>query len=78
MGREGVVHSRSLMRQVNQRAVLRFQEAAVNQIEFACECGDVACFETVTSSPSDYYKLCASGDFLLAPGHRTPDGEAPF
>jgi hypothetical protein len=63
------------MRQVNQRAVHRFQGAADDQIEFACECGDVACFETVALTPSDYYGFCASGDFLLAPGHLTPGAE---
>ena len=77
-GREGVVHTRGLMRQLNQRAVQRFQGAAGDQIEFACECGDVACFETMALTPSDYYKLCASGDFLLAPGHLTPADEIPF
>ena len=70
-GREGALHTRSLMREVNERAVQRFQLAGHDEIDLFCECGDVACFETATLTPSRYRELCASGAFLVAPGHRT-------
>ena len=69
-GREGALHTRSLMREVNERAVQRFQMAGDDEIDLFCECGDVACFETATLTPSRYRELCASGAFLVAPGHR--------
>jgi hypothetical protein len=69
-GREGAVRTRNLMREVNQRAVQRFQLAGDDEIDLFCECGDVACFETATVTPSCYRELCASGAFLVAPGHR--------
>jgi hypothetical protein len=71
-GREGAVRTRNLMREVNQRAVERFQVAGDDEIDLVCECEDVACFETITVTPSGYLELCASGGFLLAPGHLTP------
>jgi hypothetical protein len=69
-GREGALYTRSLMREVNDRAVQRFQLAGDDEIELFCECGDVACFETATLTPSRYRELCASGTFLVAPAHR--------
>jgi hypothetical protein len=71
-GREGAVRTRNLMREVNERAVQRFQLAGDDEIDLVCECGDVACFQTVTVTPSGYLKLCASAGFLLASGHLTP------
>jgi hypothetical protein len=58
------------MREVNERAVQRFQMAGDDEIDLFCECGDLACFETATLTPSRYRELCASGAFLVAPGHR--------
>lgn len=74
-GREEAIRSRNLMREVNERAVARFQLAGDDEIDLVCECGDVACFETVAVTPSGYQELCAAGRFLLGPGHQAPAAE---
>jgi hypothetical protein len=40
-------------------------------IEFACECGDVSCWETMPLSPPDYaaFRAVNNGTPLLAPKH---------
>ncbi len=60
-----------LLHGVNDRTCEAKTNLASVLIEFACECGDVSCWETMSLSPVDYaaFRAANNGTPLLAPKH---------
>jgi hypothetical protein len=69
----------SLFRDVNERieqVTVELAGASDGDIDFVCECDDIACVDRFRMTPSDYEGLRADPTaFAVAPGHEDPTAE---
>jgi hypothetical protein len=75
---ERIARNEALFRQVNERVKLVHDQADPRgeMIQILCECGDDDCIDEIAISTVEYERVRAdSRQFLLVPGHVSPDVE---
>jgi hypothetical protein len=76
---ERIARNEALFREVNERvnAVHEQERGARDTMRVLCECGDEDCVEEIELTSVEYERIRAdSRQFVLAPGHVSPDVEA--
>jgi hypothetical protein len=75
---ERIARNEALFREVNERVKLVHDQIDLGgeTIQVLCECGDDDCVEEIEISAVEYERVRTdSRQFLLAPGHVSPDVE---
>jgi hypothetical protein len=74
--KQRIAETESLFREVNERIAETAERFDADEVDFQCECADVACHERVEAPLDEYERVREHATrFLIAHGHERPQVE---